>query len=239
MKAIVARQVVKQYKKGARALAGLSLSVEQGEIFTLIGPNGAGKSTLIHILSSGMEYDAGEIRILGKDMRKERAAVRGEIACAYQRTALDGFLSAEENMLFHGRLYRIPGDEAKRRTESLIGAFGLDRYRACPAGLCPGGIRRRIDIALRMMTEPKILILDEPTVGMDIRSRLGLWDMIRRIRDEMGVTVFLTTHYLEEARRLSDHICIMKEGKEVVQGPPDMETDLEEVFLQLTDGTEG
>lgn len=157
---------------------------------------------------------------------------------------MDSCLSVKENMLFHGCLYKIPRTEIKSRMERLLGDFGLCKYRDYPVGSCSGGMKRRLDIAIRMMTEPEILFLDEPTVGMDVKSRMDLWHMIREIREKLGTTVFFTTHNLEEAERLSDRICIMKEGKEVVQGTPDelqtfysqgKEIKLEDIFLQITE----
>lgn len=123
-------------------------------------------------------------------------------------------------MMFQSRLYKIPKAEAKKKMETLIADFGLEQYRKYPVSSYSGGVKRRLDIALNMMTNPKILFLDEPTVGMDIQSRMSMWEMMRKIRDDFGTTVFLTTHYLEEADNLSDTVCIMKDGKDVIQGTP-------------------
>lgn len=123
-------------------------------------------------------------------------------------------------MMFQSRLYKIPKAEAKKKMETLIADFGLEQYRKYPVSSYSGGVKRRLDIALNMMSNPKILFLDEPTVGMDIQSRMSMWEMMRKIRDNFGTTIFLTTHYLEEADNLSDTVCIMKEGKDVIQGTP-------------------
>jgi ABC-2 type transport system ATP-binding protein len=123
-------------------------------------------------------------------------------------------------MMFQSRLYRVPKLEAQRRMKLLISHFGLERYLKYPVSSYSGGVKRRLDIALNMMSKPKILFLDEPTVGMDIGSRMAMWDMVKKIRNDFGTTIFLTTHYLDEADQLSDTICIMKNGKEVIQGSP-------------------
>lgn len=220
MYAIQIENVIKEYKNGVQALSGLNLSVKQGELFSLLGQNGAGKSTLIRILTTYLKPTSGNIMMFGKDIEKEAAAIRAEIACVSQQTSIDTYLSLEENMLFQSRLYKIPKAEALDRMEKLITAFGLQQYRKYPVSSYSGGVKRRLDIALNMMTNPKLLFLDEPTVGMDIQSRQLMWEMISQIRNNFGTTVFLTTHYLEEADNLSDTICIMKEGKEVIQGTP-------------------
>ena len=218
MYAIQAQKVTKRYRNGAQALENFSVQVREGEIFTLLGPNGAGKSTLIRILTTYLKPDSGEVRMLGKELCRDAASIRQDIACVAQQTSIDTYLSLEENMLFQSRLYRIPKAEAKHRMEKLICDFDLHSFRKYPVASYSGGIRRRLDIALNLMSNPMILFLDEPTVGMDIQSRMAMWDMVRKIRDDFGTTIFLTTHYLEEADNLSNTVCIMKEGREVAQG---------------------
>lgn len=234
MYAIQIENVIKEYKNGVQALSGLNLSVKQGELFSLLGQNGAGKSTLIRILTTYLKPTSGNIMMFGKDIEKEAAAIRAEIACVSQQTSIDTYLSLEENMLFQSCLYKIPKAEALDRMEKLITAFGLQQYRKYPVSSYSGGVKRRLDIALNMMTNPKLLFLDEPTVGMDIQSRQLMWEMISQIRNDFGTTVFLTTHYLEEADNLSDTICIMKEGKEVIQGTPlELRTYLRQDTVQI------
>jgi len=220
MYAIQAENVTKQYKNGLKALSGFNLSVQMGEIFSLLGQNGAGKSTLIHILTTYLRPTSGQITVLGKDIYRESAEIRLQIACVAQQISIDTHLSLEENMMFQGRLYKISKMDAKKRMEKLIADFGLNQYRKYPVSSYSGGVKRRLDIALNMMSNPKILFLDEPTVGMDIPSRMSMWDMMKKIRDDFGTTIFLTTHYLEEADYLSNHVCIMKDGKEIIQGTP-------------------
>ena len=203
MYAIQIKNVVKEYKNGVQALSGLNLTVKQGELFSLLGQNGAGKSTLIRILTTYLKPTSGHIMMFGKDIEKEATTIRTEIACVSQQTSIDTYLSLEENMIFQSRLYKIPKSEAFDRMEKLIVAFGLEQYRKYPVSSYSGGVKRRLDIALNMMAKPKLLFLDEPTVGMDIQSRRLMWEMINKIRTDFGTTVFLTTHYLEEADNLS------------------------------------
>lgn len=220
MEAIYVEDVVKCYKNGVEALSGLSLTVKKGEIFSLLGQNGAGKSTLINILTTYLEPTSGTVKILGNDIYTEVNKVRRSIACVAQKTSIDTYLSLRENMMFQSKLYKIPKVEAEEKMKTLISCFSLERYLDYPVSSYSGGVKRRLDIALNLMSNPQILFLDEPTVGMDIQSRMAMWDMMKKIRDEFGTTIFLTTHYLEEADELSDTICIMRAGKEVIQGTP-------------------
>lgn len=221
MPAIEIDKLVKQYKNGIRALDDLSLKVNSGEIFSLLGPNGAGKSSLINILTTYYKPSSGNVTMLGKDLCKEPAWVRTQIACVAQHISIDEHLSLMENMMFQSRLYKVDTQVAKTRINSLIDSFELSGYLKYPTASYSGGVKRRLDIAMNMVSMPKILFLDEPTVGMDVDSRKAMWKMLLKIRDQYGTTIFLTTHYLEEADQLSDTICIMKEGKELAQGTPD------------------
>lgn len=218
MFAIDVDKIVKQYKNGVKALDGLSLQVKKGEIFSLLGPNGAGKSTLINILTTFYKPTSGKINILGKDLSKEPAWVRTQIACVAQRVSIDEHLSLMENMKFQSRMYRVDKKTAKKRIDELIDNFQLSSYLRYPTSSYSGGVKRRLDIAMNMVSLPKILFMDEPTVGMDAVSRKRMWEMLLKIRDEYNTTIFLTTHYLEEADHLSDNICIMKNGREIAQG---------------------
>jgi ABC-2 type transport system ATP-binding protein len=218
MSAIEINKLVKQYKNGVRALDDLSLKVNRGEIFTLLGPNGAGKSSLINILTTVYKPTSGNVTMLGKDLCKEPAWVRKQIACVSQRVSIDEHLSLMENMKFQSRLYKVDNATANKSINTLIDSFGLSQYLKYPVASYSGGVKRRLDIAMNMVSMPKILFLDEPTVGMDIASRKAMWQIMRKIRDDFETTIFLTTHYLEEADELSDTICIMKEGHQLLQG---------------------
>ena len=220
MTAIRTENLIKKYKNGVQALNGLNLAAKEGEIFSLLGQNGAGKSTLINILTTYLAPTSGLVTMFGKDIYREASEIRTQISCVAQRTSIDTHLSLTENMMFQSKLYKVPKSEARNRMETLIACFGLERYLKHPVSSYSGGVKRRLDIALNMMSNPKVLFLDEPTVGMDIQSRMAMWDMMKKIRSDFGTTIFLTTHYLEEADQLSDTICIMKNGKEILQGTP-------------------
>lgn len=220
MLAIEVKKLIKEYKNGVRALDNLNLSVKEGEIFSLLGPNGAGKSSLINILTTYFLPTSGEVSIMGKDIYKAPNSIRSQIACVAQHNSVDLHLTLEENMMFQGKLYRVSSLQARKRMKTLIENFNLERYQKYPVVSYSGGVKRRLDIAMNLMSNPKVLFLDEPTAGMDIQSRKAMWNMIRNIREDFGTTIFLTTHYLEEADELSDSICIMKDGHEVVQATP-------------------
>lgn len=218
--AIEAHKLVKEYKNGVRALDELNLSVRSGEIFALLGPNGAGKSSLINTLTTYLIPTSGSVTMLGRDLIREASCIRPHIACVAQKISIDTHLSMMENLVFQSRIYKIDPESAKININKLIKSFNLDQYLKYPVGSYSGGIKRRLDIAMNMVSNPKLLFLDEPTVGLDIESRKVLWDMILKIRNEFGTTVLLTTHYLEEADELSDTVCIIKDGYEVIQGTP-------------------
>ncbi|MEM1486188.1 ABC transporter ATP-binding protein [Oscillospiraceae bacterium PP1C4] len=220
MEVIHVENLIKQYKNGVQALNGLALTVQRGEIFSLLGQNGAGKSTLINILTTYLPPTSGNVIMFGQDIYKEADNIRSRIACVAQRISIDTHLSLRENMMFQSKLYKIPKAESVEQMDTLITCFDLKRYLQYPVSSYSGGVKRRLDIALNMMSKPQVLFLDEPTVGMDIQSRMAMWNMMKKIRTDFGTTIFLTTHYLEEADNLSDTICIMKDGKEVVQGTP-------------------
>lgn len=231
MFAIEIDQLVKQYKNGVRALDNLNFRVKKGEIFSLLGPNGAGKSSLIHILTTFYKPTSGSVIILGQDLCNEssRARIRSQVACVAQQITIDSHLSLMENMLFQSKLYKVDTTQAKKRITSLIDSFELSQYLKYPTSSYSGGVKRRLDIAMNMVSLPKILFLDEPTVGMDVNSRKAMWKMLLKIKEDYGTTIFLTTHYLEEAEHLSDSICIMKNGKELIQGSP---SDLRDYIRQ-------
>lgn len=221
MLAIKTENLVKEYKNGVRAIDGLELEVRKEEIFSLLGPNGAGKSSLINILTTRNMPTTGEALIFNKSIRQEPDWVRNQIACVSQKISIDEHLSLVENMNFQSRLYRVDKNIAKERIDMLIESFDLSKYLKYPVSSYSGGVKRRLDVAMSMVSMPKILFLDEPTVGMDIVSRKAMWKVIRKIRDEFKTTVFLTTHYLEEADELSDTICIIKDGRKIIQGSAD------------------
>ncbi|MEG0239216.1 MAG: ABC transporter ATP-binding protein [Anaerorhabdus sp.] len=216
--AIKVNHVSKTYNNGVQALCDFNLEVKEGEVFTLLGENGAGKSTIIKILTTLMDKTSGDIEIFDCDIKRDVNSIRKQIACVFQYTSMDMFLSLEENMLLQSDLYHMPKDEAIKRMKMLVDMFDLNSYCNRPVQTFSGGVKRKLDIAMTLMSNPKILFLDEPTVGMDVHSRNALWDMVKKIKKDLGTTIFLTTHYLHEAESLSDTVCIMNKGKEVIQG---------------------
>ena len=220
MNAIQIENLTKTYRNGSTALDNLNLDVKESTVFTLLGPNGAGKSSLINILTTSLLPTSGAVTILGKDLFQEGNKIRTQIACVGQSVSVDDHLSLEQNFKLQSRLYHLEATEAKSRTAQLIELFGLTEHMKKKVIQCSGGIQRRLDIAVSMISHPKILFLDEPTVGLDIESRRIVWEIIRQIKEDFGTTIFLTTHYLEEAEQLSDYITIMKHGRNIAQGTP-------------------
>lgn len=220
MEAIKIKNLIKTYSDKKDALSGLDLTVKQGEIFSLLGTNGAGKTTLINILTTFVKPTKGVVQILGKSLEDHPQFVRFTIACVAQQVSADDNLTLEENMRFQAGLYSLDKVKTKERMGQLIELFNLSDYSNKKVAVLSGGLKRRLDIAMSMISYPKILFLDEPTVGMDLQSRRNMWEMLRKIKIELGVTIFLTTHYLEEADMLSDTICFIKEGKTVLQDTP-------------------
>ncbi|GAA4930654.1 daunorubicin resistance protein DrrA family ABC transporter ATP-binding protein [Streptomonospora halophila] len=201
-------------------LDGIDLDVPAGTIFSLLGPNGAGKTTVVKILSTLTAADGGRARILGHDLAAEPDAVRAAIGVTGQYAAVDGLLTGEENLMLMGNLHRLGRRRARRRTADLLERFDLVDAAGKPASTYSGGMRRRLDLAMTLMGEPRLIFLDEPTTGLDPRSRRGMWDITRELVAD-GVTVFLTTQYLEEADRLADRIAVLDHGSIVAQGTAD------------------
>lgn len=202
------------------ALRGVSLSVEEGEILGVLGPNGAGKTTTINILTTLLRPDSGTVRVAGIDVLADPAAVRPLIGLTGQFAALDDALTARENLVLFGRLFKLGKAAATARAAELLDEFGLADAADRRTATFSGGMRRRLDLAASMIGKPRVLFLDEPTTGLDPRSRAMLWDVVRHLRDE-GITVFLTTQYLEEADQLADRIVVIDHGTVIAEGTPD------------------
>jgi ABC-2 type transport system ATP-binding protein len=201
-------------------LDGVDLGIGEGEVFALLGPNGAGKTTTVQILSTVIPADAGEASVMGHDLRREAGAVRAVIGVTGQFSAVDDLLTGEENLLLMGRLLHIPTAERRTRAATLLARFELvEAARQTPASYS-GGMKRRLDIAMTLMGQPRLIFLDEPTAGLDPRSRHTMWQLIRELVAE-GVTVLLTTQYLEEADQLADRIAVLDHGSIVAQGTPE------------------
>lgn len=217
--AVRAEGLVKRYGDST-AVAGLDLEIGRGEFFGLLGPNGAGKSTSIHMLSSLVQPTAGRALVCGIDTQANPVAVRQRIGLVFQDSALDRQLSVWENLRFSGLLYDLPLAETQARAEHLIRLFGLEEKRDKPVGSLSGGQRRALDIARGVLHRPEVLFLDEPTIGLDLPSRRRIWRFIAQLRAETGMTVLLTTHYLEEAADC-DRVAFIRGGRIVLQGEPD------------------
>jgi ABC-2 type transport system ATP-binding protein len=218
--AIEAEGLVREFKKGPRAVDGIDLSVATGEIYGFLGPNGAGKSTTTHMLTTLLPPTAGTARVGGHDVVREGPAVRAVIGAALQEAALDPFLTGREHMRLQTALHGLPKDERKRRGDELLERVGLMDAADRKVGGYSGGMKRRLDLGLALVHGPRILFLDEPTTGLDPQSRTALWDEVDRLARIDGVTVFLTTQYLEEADRLADRVGIIDHGKIVAEGTP-------------------
>lgn len=211
MPAIHVRNLTKSFD-GLVAVDGISFTIESGEIFGLLGPNGAGKTTTISMLSTMLKPTSGTATINGHDIVTGEDDVRKSIGIVFQDQSLDEELTAYENMDFHGRLYRIGGEGRRRRIGELLALVGLDDRKDDLVKTYSGGMRRRLEIARGLLHEPKVLFLDEPTLGLDPQTRNHLWEYIARLNDEKGITIILTTHYMEEADRLCDRVAIIDRG---------------------------
>jgi ABC-2 type transport system ATP-binding protein len=219
--AIEATELVREFKKGPRAVDGIDLRVEPGEVYGFLGPNGAGKSTTVHMLTTLLPPTAGSARVAGHDVVKEGAEVRAAIGAALQEAALDPFLSGREHMKLQTALHGMRGTEAAERSAALLERVGLTQAADRRVGGYSGGMKRRLDLALALVHRPRILFLDEPTTGLDPQSRSALWDEVGRLAADRGVTVFLTTQYLEEADVLADRVGIIHKGRIVAEGTPE------------------
>ncbi|MFD6394714.1 ATP-binding cassette domain-containing protein [Nocardia sp. NPDC060259] len=206
---------------GARVvLDDLDLEVESGTVFALLGPNGAGKTTLVRILATLIRPDHGDVRVFGHDAVREADTVRGLIGVTGQYAAVDGVLTGAENLRLTGRLLHLGAAETRRRGDDLLDRFELTDAAERPVSAYSGGMRRRLDLAMSLMGRPRLVFLDEPTTGLDPRSRRDLWAAIRELAAE-GTTVFLTTQYLEEADQLADRIAVLDGGHIVADGTPE------------------
>jgi ABC-2 type transport system ATP-binding protein len=206
--------------RDAPVLDGVDLRIGEGEVFALLGPNGAGKTTTVRILSTLIPADAGTVTVLGHDVRTGAEAVRAGIGVTGQFSAVDNLLTGEENLLLMGRLLHLPAAQRRARAADLLKRFDLvEAARRLPATYS-GGMTRRLDIAMTLMGRPRLIFLDEPTTGLDPRSRHTMWQLIRDLAAE-GVTILLTTQYLEEADELADRIAVLDRGRIVAEGTPE------------------
>jgi ABC-2 type transport system ATP-binding protein len=213
---IEVRGLGKTYPGGVEAVKAIDFDVEAGEVFGLLGPNGAGKSTTIGMLTTTVRPTAGSARLAGHDVATEPLAARAQSSVVFQEQVLDRSLSARRNLEIHARLWGV-----EPRIEEIASAFGLDELLDRPVATLSGGQRRRLEIARALVSQPRVLFLDEPTVGLDPRIRAELLDVIAGLRDRSGLTIVLTTHYLDEAERLCDRIAVMHLGRIVALDTPE------------------
>jgi len=213
--------LVREFKNGPRAVDGIDLEVAPGEIYGFLGPNGAGKSTTTLMLTTLLPPTAGSARVAGHDIVREGAAVRAAIGAALQEAALDPLLSARDHMRLQTTLHGLPKAERRARGDELIERVGLADAGDRKVGGYSGGMKRRLDLALALVHRPRLLFLDEPTTGLDPSSRADLWNEVARLARDDGVTVFLTTQYLEEADVLADRVAIIDHGRIVAEGTPE------------------
>jgi ABC-2 type transport system ATP-binding protein len=219
-RAIEAEGLVRVFKKGPRAVDGIDLAVAPGEIYGFLGPNGAGKSTTVHMLTTLLPPTAGTARVAGYDVVTQGPQVRGSIGAALQEAALDPLLTGREHLRLQASLQALPREMRRARADELLQRVGLTQAADRKVRGYSGGMKRRLDLAMALVHSPQILFLDEPTTGLDIQSRTALWEEVARLARDDGVTVFLTTQYLEEADVLADRVGIIDHGHIVAEGSP-------------------
>ena len=221
MTAIQTQDLVKVYAGKVRALDGVTFGVEEGEVFALLGPNGAGKTTTVRILTTLSKPTSGTARVGGFDVSREAGKVRQQIGVVAQKASLDPTSTGRENLVLQGRFFGLGGRRLKQRVDELLEVVGLTHAANRLASTYSGGMGRRLDIAIGLVHRPRVLFLDEPTTGLDPEVRAAMWDEIRRLAATEGLTILLTTHYLEEADRLAGRLAILDRGRVVTTGTPD------------------
>ncbi|HNY89101.1 MAG TPA: ATP-binding cassette domain-containing protein [Methanoregulaceae archaeon] len=220
------------------AVDGISFEVSEGEIFSFLGPNGAGKSTAINVLITLLPLQQGSATVAGFDVVKDPEQVRESIGIVFQDVTLDRDMTCREILEFHGNLYKMPNAERKDRIEELLALVQLENKQDTRTKNLSGGMKRRLEIARGLMTRPKVLFLDEPTIGLDPQTRMRMWEYIKAVNRE-GTTIFLTTHYMDEADHLSDRISIIDKGQIIATGTPsELKNTLGEdlIYLETSDG---
>jgi ABC-2 type transport system ATP-binding protein len=215
---VAVRDLRKVYPNGVEALGGIGFTVDDGQIFGLLGPNGAGKTTTLGILTTLVRPTSGTARVDGHDVARAPLAVRRSIGVVFQDSVVDNEFTGEQNLRFHARLWRMP--DAKPRIESLLAEIGLAGRAGDPVGTYSGGMRRRLEIARALLARPRVLLLDEPTLGLDPVVRSELWQLVRELKAREQVTVVLSTHYLEEAEHVCDRVAIIDRGRIVAADTP-------------------
>jgi ABC-2 type transport system ATP-binding protein len=239
--AIDASDLVKTYRGGVQAVRGVNLRIPAGTVFGLLGPNGAGKSTLVKMLTTLSAPTDGTAIVAGFDIVRQQKQVRRAIGCVAQNSGVDVQATGRENLLLQGRVYGMRGVELNRRTDELLLRFGLAEVGNRFVKTYSGGMKRKLDVALGLMHSPRVLFLDEPTTGLDPEARSEMWEQIRELAWDQGLTILLTTHYLEEADQLARNLAIVDQGRIVVEGTPDelkAQLNGDAVSLELAAGTD-
>ena len=240
--AVVCNDVEKSFGS-VQAVNGVSFSVEDGEVFGLLGPNGAGKTTILRSLVTLLPFDSGSATVFGLDVTSDAMAVRRLIGYLPQQLSADGALSGRENVWLFARLFDVPRRERAQRIDEVLTTMGLQSAASRTASTYSGGMVRRLELAQALVPRPRLLVLDEPTIGLDPIARAGLWERVRTLREETGVTILITTHYMDEADELCDRIALMHHGRvRVIGTPAELKADigraatLDDVFRRFTGG---
>ncbi|WP_461863245.1 ATP-binding cassette domain-containing protein [Thermococcus sp.] len=239
--AVEVENLVKKYGDFT-AVRGISFRVRRGEIFAFLGPNGAGKTTTVHVLTTLLKPNGGTAFVAGHDVVREPMEVRRRIGIVFQDPSLDRELTAYENMYIHGRIYGYSGEGLRKKIERLLKFVELWEFKDRPVKFFSGGMQRRLEIARSLLHEPEILFLDEPTIGLDPQTRAHIWEYIRAMKEEQDMTIFLTTHYMDEAEQLADRIAIMDYGRIIAEGTADELKKLvgnDVIYLRMEEPEEG
>jgi ABC-2 type transport system ATP-binding protein len=218
--AIETKDLVKQYSENVIAVNGVDLSVKTNTIYALLGPNGAGKTTTISILTALIQPTAGSARVVGFDVIRQASEVRRRIGVTFQEMVLDDDLTGRQALDYHGRLYRQKAKQRREKIAELLGLVELEDAADRRINTYSGGMKRRLELARGLMTSPEVLFLDEPTTGLDPQNRANIWDYIKNLKEQSGLTLLLTTHYMDEAEALADRVSIIDHGRTVVEGTP-------------------
>ena len=242
MSIVSVHNLVKHYQNAhSNALDGMNLEIFKGEVFGVLGPNGAGKTTLFSILSGILPYTKGDVQVCGLSLKSDLVTIKYKLGVVPQEIALYPSLSAKDNLLYIGRMYGLSGKELEEKVDYRIQQFGLTEIQDKPVKTYSGGMKRRINLLGGILHEPEVLILDEPTEGMDVQSRAVMMEMLRKLNKEEGMTILYTSHYLEQAEVFCDRVTIINHGKQLIVGKPsellNAHTELkslEELFLKLT-----
>jgi ABC-2 type transport system ATP-binding protein len=233
------QDLVEVYSDGTKAVDGISFEVNEGEFFGFLGPNGAGKSTTIKVLTTLLKKTSGKVSVAGIDIEKHPEEIRKVIGVQSQETVVDPDLTGRENMMLEGHLHQMGGEELKKRVDELLTLVGIADVADKRAGHYSGGMKKRLDLASALVHKPKLLFLDEPTTGLDPQSRAAIWGYLSKLNKEEGITIFLTTQYMEEADKLCERLFIIDQGKVVANGTPESlkrEVGADSITMTLEDG---